>query len=86
MMTDPVCSVVIPTWNGRDLVERCLTAMLQIVDPEHVEIIVVDDGSADHTFEHIRHVFPQVIRCGMSVTKATAPHATPVWGAAVQTS
>ena len=39
--------VVIPTWNGRDLLERCLES-LAAQTVEH-GVIVVDNGSTDGT-------------------------------------
>lgn len=45
-------SVVIPSWNGADLLRTCLNSLReQSVRPD--EIIVVDDGSTDHTEEVI---------------------------------
>ncbi|MDQ4076936.1 MAG: glycosyltransferase family 2 protein [Chloroflexota bacterium] len=44
----PLVSVIIPTWNGRDHLERCLPSVVgQGYEP--VEIIVVDNGSTDGT-------------------------------------
>jgi GT2 family glycosyltransferase len=48
--------VVIPTWNGRDLLERCLESLVgQTV--EH-RVIVVDNGSQDDTAGLVRNRFP----------------------------
>ncbi|MBM3744474.1 MAG: glycosyltransferase [Acidobacteria bacterium] len=54
-------SIVIPTWNGRELLERNLPSVLAATagNPGH-EIIVVDNGSADGTVEFLREHFPQV--------------------------
>lgn len=44
------CSVIIPTHNRRDALERTLNGMLdQSVGREAYEVIVVDDGSRDDT-------------------------------------
>ena len=48
--------VVIPTWNGRDLLERCLES-LEGQTVEH-RVIVVDNGSQDDTAELVRERFP----------------------------
>jgi GT2 family glycosyltransferase len=56
-------TVVIPTWNGRHLLEDCLTALrAQTLQP--AEIIVVDDGSTDDTAQHLagRHPYVRVIK------------------------
>ncbi len=54
-------TVVIPNWNGRDLLERYLPSVIQACagHPGN-EIIVVDNGSPDCSAEFVRHNFPQV--------------------------
>ncbi len=54
-MADVRCSVVIPTYNRRDVIERCLEHLeAQTVGPEALEVIVVDDGSPDDTVAALR--------------------------------
>lgn len=55
-------SVVIPTYNGRDLLEKNLPSVLSAAEasPVPVEIVVVDDGSRDGTVEFLRNRFPGV--------------------------
>ena len=48
MNARPRCSVVIPTYNGRTLLETCL-ASVKKHRPDDLEVIVVDDGSTDDT-------------------------------------
>jgi len=50
-------SVVIPTYNRRDLVERCLDS-LALQTHDDIEIIVVDDGSTDGTAELVASRYP----------------------------
>ncbi len=54
-------SVVIPNWNGRDLLEKYLPSVEAALqgNPEN-EIIVVDNGSADGSAEFVRSRFPGV--------------------------
>ena len=50
----PLCSVVIPTYNGRALLERCLASIARHrpADPGlSIEVIVADDASTDGTAE-----------------------------------
>jgi GT2 family glycosyltransferase len=49
-LTPPFCSVVIPTYNGRGLLETCLASIARC-RPEWppLEVIVADDGSDDGT-------------------------------------
>lgn len=56
-------SVVIPNWNGRDLLEKYIpsivAAMVNHGHPDN-EIIVVDNASADDSVAFLRSNFPQV--------------------------
>lgn len=51
-------SVVIPAWNARDTLEQCLIAIEQSTFncryQERLEVVVVDDGSTDGTWELLR--------------------------------
>ena len=50
--------VVISTWQARDLLERCLSALNS--DPSPKTLIVVDNASGDGTAELVREQFPEV--------------------------
>ncbi|MGH9648754.1 MAG: glycosyltransferase family 2 protein, partial [Bryobacteraceae bacterium] len=54
-------SVVIPNWNGRDLLEKYLPSVIAALShsPQN-EIIVVDNGSEDGSAPFVREHFPQV--------------------------
>jgi len=52
-------SIVIPTYNRKDLLRRCLAAATNQDYPDY-EVIVVDDGSTDGTGEMVRREFPRV--------------------------
>lgn len=54
-------SVVIPNWNGRDLLEKYLPSVITALagNPEN-EIIVVENGSSDGSADFVRKTFPQV--------------------------
>ncbi len=49
---EPLISVVIPAYNIEDYLPRCLDSVL-VQTYQHLEIIVVDDGSKDRTGEII---------------------------------
>jgi GT2 family glycosyltransferase len=55
----PEISVIIVTWNGRQHLDDCLTAVAaqQGVD---AETVLVDNASADGTVEYVRERFPDV--------------------------
>ena len=57
----PLVTVVIPTWNRRDLLDECLRA-LQSQTYGRFEVIVVDNGSRDGSAAMIRDTFGERIR------------------------
>src|SRR5882672_10979573 len=59
-LTD-AASVVIPNWNGRDLLEKYLPSVITALAGHPAnEIIVVDNGSTDGSAEYVRTAFPSV--------------------------
>jgi O-antigen biosynthesis protein len=54
-------SVVIPNWNGRDLLEKYLPSVVEALagNPAN-EIVVVDNGSTDGSAEFLKTAFPGV--------------------------
>ncbi|MGC8640478.1 MAG: glycosyltransferase [Isosphaeraceae bacterium] len=59
----PLCSIVIPTYNGRPLLARCLASISQHLPRERswtTEIVVVDDASTDDTADWLASHFPSV--------------------------
>ncbi|MEO8026748.1 MAG: glycosyltransferase [Bryobacteraceae bacterium] len=54
-------SVVIPNWNGRDLLKAYLPSVVQAMSghPDN-EVIVVDNGSEDGSADFLREAFPSV--------------------------
>jgi O-antigen biosynthesis protein len=60
-VTRPVCSVVIPSYNGRPLLETCL-ASIERHRPLDVpiEVIVSDDASTDDTANWLSDAYPDV--------------------------
>lgn len=59
----PPISVVIPNYNGREMLEECLPSVVKAIkeyNPES-EIIVVDDASTDDSVSFIRKTFPEIL-------------------------
>lgn len=52
-MTEPLISVILPTWNRAALVREAIESVLAQTFPDW-ELIVVDDGSADASLEYLR--------------------------------
>ena len=57
--SDVPLSILIPTYNGRAHLERCLPSVCRHAPP-HTQIVVVDDASTDGTASWLRTCFPQV--------------------------
>lgn len=54
--------IIIPTWNGRDILAQCLPAVIPCLEePDvHAGITIVDDAGTDGTPEYLAKNFPQV--------------------------
>ena len=49
-MAQPLFSVIIPTYNRKESLKRCLASIAaQTIDPSLFEVVVIDDGSDDGT-------------------------------------
>lgn len=56
--SDTLISIVIPSWNGKNLLRTCLPSLISI---KNTFIIVVDDGSNDNTVVWIAEEYPSVM-------------------------
>lgn len=54
-------SIVIVTWNQREIVRQCLDSLNRYARDPNIEIIIVDNSSADGTPEMIRELYPHVV-------------------------
>lgn len=52
-------SIIIPSYNGKDLLRKNLPYLLKAVRPDD-EIIVVDDGGTDSSVEYIKNTYPDI--------------------------
>lgn len=53
-------SIVIPNWNGRELLADCLESLRRTRGDLEIETIVVDNASNDDSVEFLRRHFPEV--------------------------
>lgn len=53
-------SIIVLNWNGEELIEGCLSSIVENTDSPDYEIIVVDNGSTDGSLDIIEKKFPQV--------------------------
>src|SRR5665213_2392046 len=61
MADNRAASLVIPNWNGRDLLERFIPSWLAaIAQHPGSEILIVDNGSTDGSAEWLRANYPEV--------------------------
>jgi GT2 family glycosyltransferase len=58
-VTEPVLSVVIPSWNTKDYLAACL-AHLAAAEKPATEVIVVENGSSDGSLEYLQASHPEV--------------------------
>lgn len=59
-MNAPNISAIVPTWNRCALLRHTIESFTrQTLDPERFELIIVDDGSTDHTEEMVREMAPR---------------------------
>lgn len=54
-----IVSVIIPNWNGSDLLEDCLNSLGKQTF-RNFEVILVDNGSTDNSLEYVENNFPEV--------------------------
>jgi mycofactocin system glycosyltransferase len=64
----PGVSIVIPSYNRARELERCLRSLLRLDYPARLlEIIVVDDGSADATSAMVQHMMTEAEQAGLTL-------------------
>ena len=56
----PDISVLVATWNAREMLQECLAAIPAACAPRGFEIVVVVNGSTDGTSEMLREKFPAI--------------------------
>ncbi|MGZ7180477.1 MAG: glycosyltransferase family 2 protein [Halobacteriota archaeon] len=55
----PSVSIIIPTYNGKKIIEICLASLFQRTEypRDRVRVLVVDDGSTDGTDDYLRQKY-----------------------------
>ena len=59
-MSAPVISVIIASYNTRELLSQCLASIYSAPPDRPFEVLVMDDASKDGSGEMVRETFPQV--------------------------
>jgi GT2 family glycosyltransferase len=57
----PDLSVIIPSWNTRDILRDCLASIERQRGDLHLEVLVVDNASHDGSADMVRRDFPDVV-------------------------
>lgn len=50
-------SVIIPAYNCKATIKRCVDSVLEQAGAYHTEVIVIDDGSTDQTAEYVQSLY-----------------------------
>ena len=58
-MSQPKIAIIIVNWNGKHLLEECLSSV-ENQDYDNYKIIFVDNGSKDESAEFVKNKFPKV--------------------------
>ena len=56
-MKGPDVCILIVTWNGKDILKKCLGSLIRSTDYTNYRIVIVDNGSIDGTFEYVKQNF-----------------------------
>lgn len=56
---EPLIEIIIPNWNGKEMLEHCLVSLRRQVF-SNFRVIVVDNGSKDGSIQLLRDTFPEV--------------------------
>jgi GT2 family glycosyltransferase len=60
MNADPLVTIVIVNWNGREVTLECLASLRAVTYPSY-RIVLVDNGSSDGSADAVRRLHPGVV-------------------------
>ena len=58
MNTDDLISVIVPAYNHEKYIEECIRSIMAQTY-QNIELLVIDDGSKDGTFEILQSLKPE---------------------------
>lgn len=58
-MSNPILSIVIASYNSDKTIRKCLSSLMEQIDPELTEVIVIE-SSSDNTARIVKKEFPSV--------------------------
>ncbi len=73
-MSDKILTVVIPAYNVEKYIEKCLNSFINLEVLRDLEIIVVNDGSTDHTAEKVQPFCDKYPSSIQMITKENGGH------------
>lgn len=62
MSSNPLVSVVMPTYNRADMIEKAINSVMNQTY-ENIQLVIVDDHSTDHTDEFVKNKFNGFLNC-----------------------
>jgi len=66
-------SVIIPAYNAEAFIHRSIKAVFSQVMKD-IQLIVIDDGSKDNTYNVVKSIFDKNIKCGVKCTLLKQPN------------
>ncbi len=73
-------SVVVPTYNRPEMLERCLAALMeQTLDPATYEVIVADDGASPQVRQLVEEWIERALAAGRAPRQSSDTNGRPVW-------
>jgi len=60
MKNEPLVSIIIVNYNGKEYLEKCLKSLMKIAYKNY-EIIIVDNNSTDDSLEFVKNKYPSII-------------------------